>query len=223
MHSPIRVAVIDACPLFRLGVVHAVARARQLLLVAEGTTAIDAQQALREQNPHIVLVNMSTLEALAANQEIANSRSQCKFVFLTGRDDPPSVAKALADGAAGYILKAVSGAELVEAIETIAAGRPFITPTLASRLLTESRGGPLVPENRRRSAALSYREQQMLDHAAQGLTNQEIAERLGLKVSTIKHYMTRLYKKMKATNRIQAVKGSQRLPSTQPTNRLPNS
>jgi DNA-binding NarL/FixJ family response regulator len=130
-------------------------------------------------------------------------------VVLTARDDPLSVAKALAIGAAGYILKGVSGAELVQAIETIDAGKPYITPELASRLLTEARGGPLVDKDAKQSSGLSYREQQMLKHASQGLTNHEIADKLGLKVSTIKHYMTRMYKKMNASNRLQAIQASQ--------------
>jgi DNA-binding NarL/FixJ family response regulator len=62
----------------------------------------------------------------------------------------------------------------------------------------------------------------MLDHASQGLTNHEIADKLGLKVSTIKHYMTRLFKKMKATNRLQAIQASQIMPRTQHAEPLPN-
>jgi DNA-binding NarL/FixJ family response regulator len=222
MHSPIRVAAIDTCPLYRLGVVQAIARSSQLLLVAEGATAMDARQALREKDPHILLLDMSTLENFAAKQEIANSGSPCKIVVLTARDDPQSVSKALTIGAAGYILKAVSGAELVQAIETIDAGKPFITPELASRLLTEARGGPLVAKDARKSSSLSYREQQMLDHASQGLTNHEIAEKLGLKVSTIKHYMTSLYKKMNASNRLQAIQASQIMPHMQHAEPSPN-
>src|SRR5262249_53584946 len=109
----------------------------------------------------------------------------------------------------------VSGAELVQAIATIDAGKPFITPELASRLLIETRGGPLVGKDANKSSGLSYREQQMLKHASQGLTNNEIADKLGLKVSTIKHYMTSMYKKMKATNRLQAIQASQIVPGTQ--------
>src|SRR5262249_31596886 len=151
-----------------------------------------------EMEPHVMLLNMRTLEALVSNQQIADSRPACKLVVLSARDDPSSVAKALGNNAAGYILKTVSGVDLMQAIQTIDGGKPFITPALASRLLTESRGGPLVPENASKSARLSYREQQLLDHAALGLTNHEIAEKLGLKVSTIKHYMTSVYRKMKA-------------------------
>jgi hypothetical protein len=128
MHNPIRIAVIDTCPIFRLGVVQRIARNDHLLLVAEGTTAADAQQAIREANPHVLLLNMSVLECFDAKQEIVASHCNCK------RDDTSSVSMALAMGAAGYILKGVSGAELVQAIEILDSGKPFITAELASRL-----------------------------------------------------------------------------------------
>jgi two-component system nitrate/nitrite response regulator NarL len=222
MHSPIRVAVFDTCPLYRMGVVQAIARSSQLLLVAEGSTAAEARGALRDKDPHVLLLNMGALEGLAAKQEIAHSGSQCKIAVLTARDDPLSVSKALAIGAAGYILKAVTAAELIQAIETLDAGKPFITPELASRLLTDARGGPLVTKDTKKRSSLSYREQQMLDHASQGLTNHEIAAKLGLKVSTIKHYMTNLYKKMQATNRLQAIQASQIGPAVRASDALAN-
>jgi len=221
MHSPIRVAVIDTSPLYRTGVVQALARSPHFRVVAEGSSAADAQRAIREEDPHVLLLSMGVLGRFDPASDIASSRSECKIAVLTGRDDPLSVSKALAAGAAGYILKAVSGSELLQAIETIDAGKPFITPELASRLLTDTQGGPLVPEQTER-ATLSYREQQMLDHAAMGLTNHEIAEELGLKVSTIKHYMTRVFRKMKASNRLQAIKASQIMAGGERAEALPN-
>jgi DNA-binding NarL/FixJ family response regulator len=221
MHSPIRIAVMDTCPIYRTGVVQALARNPRFRVVAEGALASEARRAVREQAPDVLLINMGVLERFDPRQEIANAQPECKIAVLTGRDDPSSVSKALATGAAGYILKAVSGRELAEALETIDAGKPFITPELASRLLTDAQGGPLVPK-RAQSTALSFREQQMLDHASKGLTNHEIAEKLGLKVSTIKHYMTRVFRKMKASNRLQAIQASRILPQSAPSQDLPD-
>ena len=146
----------------------------------------------------------------------------CKLAILTTRDDALSVSKALRVGAAGYILKAVSSTELIAAIETIDTGKPFITAELAARLLTDAKGGPLVPKREVRNAALSYREQQMLDHASRGLSNHEIAEKLGLKVGTIKHYMTKVFRKMKPSNRVQAILASQTLSDEHGVRSAPN-
>lgn len=217
MHNPIRVAVIDACPIFCLGVVQRIARNSHLQLVAEGRTATDAQQAIREMDPHVLLLDMSVLEKFDAKQVIADNHSNCKIAVLTAHDDALSVSKALAIGAVGYILKGITGAELVQAIETLASGKPFITAELASRLLTDHRGGALVPKRAKKKPALSFREQQMLDHASKGLTNLEIAEKLGLKVGTVKHYMTKLFRKMNASNRLQALQSSHIVPASERT------
>ena len=129
-------------------------------------------------------------------------------------EDVASVSKALAAGIKGYILKAVSGSELIEAIETISTGQPYITPKLASRLLTEAKGGPLSAiKEVRPKLDLSYRERQVLIRISRGLTNKEIASQLGLNERTIKHYLTQLFKKMQVKNRLQAIQSAKRLTS----------
>ena len=135
-------------------------------------------------------------------------------MVLTSLDDVASVSKALAAGIQGYLLKGATGTELVAAIEAIHADQPYITPKLASRLLTQARGGPLsaIREPSQR-LELSYREQQVLVRVSKGLTNKEIASQLGLNERTIKHYLTQLFKKMQVRNRLQAIQTAKRLTS----------
>src|SRR5262245_15680241 len=203
----IRVAVIDPYPIFRIGVIQAIARSEELLLVAEGATAADAQRAVVEAAPDLLLIDISSAESsIESTLRIAKSESGCKLVVLTALDDVVSVSRALATGVKGYILKGISGAELVAALKVIHRGVPFVTPELASRLLTEAKGGALLPRREAKLLdALSYREKQMLDHVSKGLTNQEIADRLGLTVGTVKHYVGHLFRKMRVRNRIEAI------------------
>jgi len=212
MARPIRVAVVDPYPIFREAVVQTITRCPELLLVAQGASAADARAAVREAEPDILLIDISIPEGgIEAAIGIAKGGSSCKLVVLTALDDVMSVSKALAAGVKGYILKGVSGTELVAAIKTIDGGLPFVTPDLASRLLTDARGGALLPlREAKLKAALSYREQQILNHVSKGLTNKEIADRLGLTVGTIKHYVTQLFKKMNVRNRLEAIQAAQK-------------
>src|SRR5262245_13791935 len=212
MSKAIRVAVVDPYPIFREAVVQTITRCEDLVLVAEGATLAEARAAVREVQPDILLIDISLPEGgIEATLGIAKAGSSCKLVVLTALDDAMSVSKALAAGVKGYILKGVSGTELVAAIKTIQRGLPFVTPELASRLLTDAKGGALLPMREAKlQAALSHREQQILTHVSKGLTNKEIADQLGLTVGTIKHHVTQLFKKMNVRNRLEAIQVAQK-------------
>jgi two-component system, NarL family, nitrate/nitrite response regulator NarL len=217
VREKIRVAVIDPYPLFRQGIIQTIVHAGGLALVAEGATWLDAQHAAREHRPDVLIVDIGGLPdgGVDGVQEFLKSAPACKLVVLTSLDDVGSVSKALAAGIQGYILKGVTGAELVEAIAAIHNGQPYITPKLASRLLTEARGGPLSAiREPNPKLELSYREQQVLIRISRGLTNKEIASQLGLNERTIKHYLTQLFKKMQVRNRLQAIQTAKRLTSS---------
>ena len=217
VREKIRVAVIDPYPLFRQGIVQTIVHAGGLALVAEGATWLDAQRAARGQRPDVLIIDIGGLPdgGVEGVQEFIKSAPMCKLVVLTSLDDVGSVSKALAAGIQGYILKGVTGAELVEAIATIHNGHPYITSKLASRLLTEAKGGPLSAiREPNPKLDLSYREQQVLIRISRGLTNKEIATQLGLNERTIKHYLTQLFKKMQVRNRLQAIQTAKRLTSS---------
>jgi DNA-binding NarL/FixJ family response regulator len=197
--------------MFRTGVVQTVAASGDFQIVAEGETAADARRVVRELAPDILLLDICLTEnGFDAVRDISKIFAPCRIVVLTAIDDALSVSNALALGVKGYILKGVSGSELINALQTIHSGLPFLTPDLASRLLIDTRGGPLFrPLEAKLLERLTYREKQVLERLSKGMTNDEIAKNLGLNIKTIKSYITQVFRKLKVNNRVQALKIAQ--------------
>ena len=200
-----RIVVIDGHPIFRQGVIRTIARSQCMQCVGEGTTAEDARRLADELQPDVLILDIAITKGHAVVADIVKHGIKC--VVLTTLDDVLSVSNALSNGANGYILKGVSGLELIGALKTIYDGAPYVTAELAARLLI---GETLLPKRVAKvQGALSYREQQLLDHITKGYTNREIANKLGLTVGTIKVYLTQLFKKMRVRNRLEAVIAAQ--------------
>jgi len=207
MTNPMRIAVVDPYPLYRQGVVQTIARTTDLVLVMEGDGLIDARRAVREGGIDVLIIDVAILDVPRELADLAKKCVDCKLVVLTARDDLLTVSTTLGAGVRGYILKGISGAELIAALRGIHAGQPFVTPELASRMLVEG----IVSPRSAKELALSVRERQVLDHLSKGLTNKEIAELLGLHVKTIKFYLSALFKKLNVTNRVQAMQTAREL------------
>ena len=201
MSKSIQIVVIDPHPIFREGVVRTIARPDGMSVVGEGKTAADARRLAIAKTPDIVILDIAITRGREVVAELAKPGIKC--VILTVLDDVLSVTNALAAGAHSYILKGVSGLDLIDALRAVHAGESYITPELAVRLLV---GGSLLPQREAKvKAGLTYREQQLLDHISKGYTNQEIADRLGLTLATTKVYLTQLFKKLRVRSRLQAV------------------
>jgi len=211
---PIRIVVIDPHPIFREGVIRTIERAPDLMLVGQGETTGDAMRAVEETSPDILIIDISADGGIAQLNAMSGRCPGLKIIILTALDDVLSVGKALAIGVQGYVLKGVTGLELIDAIKTVDGGQPVVTSELASRLLVEGKGGPLLMLRQTKShAPLSSRERQVLDQISRGLTNKEIADELGVKVKTIKYYLTQVFRKLKVTNRLQAIQAAQKADS----------
>jgi two-component system, NarL family, nitrate/nitrite response regulator NarL len=201
----IRIVVVDPYPIFRRGIVVTLERCEGMEVLGEGATAEDARRLVNERKPDILILDISMPDGREVAQDIAKSTTRCKLVVLTGVEDILTVSSALAAGAYGYILKGVRGAELVAALRGIQSGQPYVTLELASRLLVGSKGGPLHSLAAAPRLVLSQRQLQVLNGVKKGMTNKEIAVQLGLKVSTVKFYLTQLFKAMNVTNRLKAI------------------
>jgi DNA-binding NarL/FixJ family response regulator len=207
MSEVIDIAIVDDHPFFRDGVERALRRAKDIRFVAQASSAAEARRIATEQRPNIMLLDIDLpgggIEAVRAIAE----DTAVKVIMLTVSDDDEHVTNALAAGASGYLLKGADTAELLEAVRTVHLGQPYITPALSSRLLMRqlrSRSQSAADPKASRSE-LNFREQQILNHAARGLTNNDIAATLAIAVPTVKNYMSRIFQKMQVRNRAEAI------------------
>jgi len=204
MAKSIRIVVIDPHPIFRKGVIATLQRSEDLTIVGEGVTVTDVRRILRDKSPDMLVLEIAIPEGVEAAEEVVKNGVKC--VVLTALDDVLSISTAMAAGVSGYILKGVSGLDLIKSLKAVHAGQRYATPELAFRLLEI--GGQKALEAKgdaKRNCAFSRREQQLLEHITKGLTNDEIAETLGLSRGTIKYYLSQLFKKMRVKNRLQAI------------------
>ena len=130
------------------------------------------------------------------------ARGGAEVLILTVSEQEPDLYAALRVGAAGYLIKDMPPAELVEAVLAVARGEPRIAPALASRMLADlGRGAPAVDDP---LARLSEREREVLALLAEGLRNREIAARLTISEPTVKTHVRHVLEKLRIRNRAEA-------------------
>lgn len=213
IREKIRIALIDDHPMLREGVAYTLEQEPDFEVVAQGSSAAEALKIAREELPDVMLLDVSMPgDGVEAVRMIASACPAVKLAMLTVAQDEETVSAALAAGARGYILKGVSGPELVRTLRNLNRGEDYVNPGLAARLLAETRkrkarashhdGDPL--------ASLSQREERILTLVADGLSNREIGTEIGLSEKTIKHYMTNILQKLRVRNRVEAAMMAQR-------------
>lgn len=206
MSERIQIVIVDDHPLFRGGVIQTLQAEPDVEIVGQGTTAAEAVRLAGELLPDIILLDITIPGGgLAAAQSIAAAVPVTRIVMLTASAAEEDVLTALKAGARGYILKGVSGDELIKIVRDVYAGEAYVTPALAASLLSEMRDKPLgqKPESSPLDE-LTEREKQILEGVAGGLSNKEIAQQLFLSEKTIKHYMTNILQKLQVRNRVEA-------------------
>ena len=206
MSDKIRIALVDDHPLFRDGVASTLKRDAGFELVGQGNNADEAVSIAHEQLPDIMLVDISMpgggIEAVRA---IACACPVVKLVMLTVSENEDDVINALQAGAAGYILKGISGPELLRIARSVAGGETYLMPGLAVKVLTDLRKDTSsLPEHEDPRALLTAREEQILELVARAMSNKEIGQQLELTERTVKHYMSNILQKLHAKNRVEA-------------------
>jgi DNA-binding NarL/FixJ family response regulator len=167
----------------------------------DGQQAVDAAVSLR---PDVLLMDISMpgMNGLQATAAVKQRAPSVKVLPLTRHAEESYLGELLRAGAAGYALKQSSSAELVNAIRTVASGRPYLDPELNGGLLGLFVQGRTV----RKPPDLTPRETEVLQLTAWGHSNKEIASRLGLSVKTVEVHKTNGMRKLGMTSRLQLVR-----------------
>lgn len=198
----VRVVVGDDHPLFREGVVRALTSSGQITVVAEAENGSGALELIREHLPDVALVDyrMPELDGTQVAAAVRRDELPTRVVLLSAHDDAAIVYHALEEGAAGFLSKESTRAELVSAVLDCARGRDVVTASLTAGLAGEirKRAQPAGP-------SLSTREREVLRMIAAGQTVPAMAKELFLAPSTVKTHVQRLYEKLGVGDRAAAV------------------
>lgn len=204
LSKPIRIAIVDDHPLYRIGAVQVLTQTDGFVVVGEGATAADALRIAGERTPDIILLDLHLPGGgFGAIAEIGRNFPTVRTIVLTVSEDEQDVASALAAGARGYILKGSSGSDVVETVHAIARGSSYVAPNLAARILVNKAHIEAVVHDNPHE--FTTREDQIFALVSQGLSNKEIARRLNCTERTVKHHMTNIMQKLNVRNRVQAV------------------
>lgn len=204
----VRVVLIDDDPLVRAGLKLMLGGREGVDFVGEGSDGSEAAALVAEHRPDVLLmdIRMPGKDGLTATEELMAQKDAPRVVILTTFDSDDSVLRALAAGAAGFLLKDTPPDRMLEAIKQVAAGEHTLSPSVVSQVIaaaTRHRGDPRREDARADLAALNAREKEVAIAIGRGLTNAEISARHYLSLATVKGVVTQIFDKLGLTNRVQ--------------------
>ncbi|MGH2862644.1 MAG: response regulator [Solirubrobacteraceae bacterium] len=205
----IRVLIVDDDPLVRSGLTMMLGGAPRLEVVGEAADGSEVLAALDRHRADVVLMDlrMPKLDGIAAMELVRRQPQSPAVLVLTTFDTDDQVLRALRRGAAGFLVKDTPPAEIVRAIELVAAGESMLSPTVTRRLIDRLAGDQDADARHNAAAAqlngLSPRDREVAAAIAQGKSNAAIAADLHLSVATIKSHVSAMLAKLQLDNRVQ--------------------
>ena len=205
----LRVMVVDDHALFRRGLEMVLSNESDLELVGEASDGQEAIEKAQETMPDVVLmdVRMPKRSGIEATAQIKELLPHVKILMLTISDEEADLYDAIKAGASGYLLKEIPIEEVSDAIRSVWAGQSRISPSMASKLLTEFAAISKATEERPQMPAprLTEREMEVLKLVAQGLNNRDIAKKLFISENTVKNHIRSILEKLHLHSRMEAV------------------
>jgi DNA-binding NarL/FixJ family response regulator len=208
----IRVLLADDEAMVRAGVRAILATEDDIEVVAEAADGVEAVEAVRRHRPDVAVldIRMPRMDGLAAGAQIRRTVPETAVVVLTTFSEDAYIARALGDGASGFLLKSGDPRELIAGLKAVADGAAYLSPRVAHRVIAElsagTGGGAMARAvvAKEQVAVLSPRELEVLGLVGAGLSNAEIAARLYLVEGTVKAYVSAILQRLAVKNRVQA-------------------
>ena len=192
----IRILLADDHSIVRTGIAAILGYEKDITVVGEAEDGEEAIRLARKLSPDIVLMDlmMPGMDGVEATRTIRETLPDTKVLILTTFGTSADVARAIAAGASGAIVKDISKDDLVSAIRRVTNGETVFSPEIEQSTKAE----PDVPEFTRRQLDI-------LHSVTRGLTNADIARQFGISTDGVKHHIMAIFKKLGATNRSEAV------------------
>jgi DNA-binding NarL/FixJ family response regulator len=203
-----RILIVADQPVLRNVIRMACSASLHLEVAAEVASGREALDAYRFLFPDLVLIDVSLpdMSGLEGARRLRREIPRPRILVLSGRTDDETLFESIRVGVDGYLEKTAGVQQVVAALERLAAGERLITPEQERSAIEEL--GRLVRRARESSGispSITPREIEMLEHLGGGLTIQQVASRLGLSTRTVEARVAKLYRKLDASNRVQAV------------------
>jgi NarL family two-component system response regulator LiaR len=207
MMSDITIVLGEDHLITRQGILRLLEDEEGLTIVGEASNGEEAVQLVNELKPDVVIMDiaMPKLNGIEATRQIKVTNPRAGVLILSAYDDDEYVFAMLKAGAAGYLLKSVSGDELVRAIKAIHNGEPVLDPSIAKKVMNYFKFQNKIPSVNEEVEHLSNREVDIIKLAAKGLTNKEIADKLHLSYRTVEGHMRDVFNKLGVGSRTEAV------------------
>src|SRR5881296_1354968 len=206
--DPIRLLIVDDHKVVRLGLYTLLSRNHGIEVVGEAGTATAAVAEAARLQPDVVVMDVRLPDGngFEACRQIRKSQTDTRILFLTSFADEDIVLESIDAGGDGYLLKEIDEENLIQAIRNVAAGKSILDPAITRRVLecvknTDTLSGT---PSMNRLGSISPQERRVLALVAEGKTNKEIGQALGLSDKTVKNYMSNIMEKLQVARRSRA-------------------
>ena len=199
----IRVYLLDDHEVVRRGLRELLESDGDIEVVGESGLAQEATSRIPALRPDVAVLDGRLPDGSGVDvcRDVRSVDPTIKALILTSYDDDEALFAAIMAGASGYILKQITGTDLVDAVRRVAAGQSLIDPSLTAKVLERLREGPRASSE---LASLTDQERRILELIAKGLTNRQIGDELFLAEKTVKNYVSSILAKLGLARRTQA-------------------